>query len=744
MMTATRNRSHRLASSRNRAVMEALEGRQLFSLLGVLPGLPNTSVLGNDGSLTYSAANHTFDATGAPTIMVLSADANGATVVPVGDPKDFQLHISVNNNGGLLGSGAVGSDLVLSGNVDVNNDGIADYSGVLLTGKITAFGFEDAGTNDNFDFQFTVTGGAMASQYFQGKDIGVLLTTENSTFDGSFASDFSAKVKGKVGPMNQSGAIPSVIAGHKYQDVSGNGMSADDLSHPVSGWGINLYNDVNGNGKLDGSDTLAASTTTGADGSYAFNGIAAGKYVVAEETRSGWIQTGPVSGSYGVTVAAGESKLGLDFDNFQKTDCACGLKCVYYVINGCRTVNDISGQLHQGDTVKVVFTTTSNVTLSLVSYTAPEGTFVADHASQQKIFDVDTQTFGPGTHSLTVTVPDCYFQVDFVCGLPIDKFGPAGSNVFYTPQGRLIDSANGGKNACGCGCGSSTGTGSISGQVICDCNNNGKLDKGETGIKGVKITLSGTTNDGLAVTLTTTTDANGNYVFANLKAGKYTVTETGPANFFDGIDKAGSVGGTVGNDVISNIVIGNGTKATAYNFAELAGAKISGTIFCDADKDGKQDRNEAGIKGVKITLSGTDDQGNAVCLSVYTDACGNYSFTNLRKGSYTLTETQPDGYLSTKSMAGSNGGRVCGNSISSICLNWCDEACGYNFGEAKTPAPVCTPAPRCGNDRPSSCTPAPVCSNNSNSSTCGSGFSSNCSNLVNAFFNLLSAFMSKC
>jgi hypothetical protein len=377
-----------------------------------------------------------------------------------------------------------------------------------------------------------------------------------------------------------------------------------------------------------------------------------------------------------------------------------------------------------------------------VSYTAPDATFVADHAAQQKIFDVDTQTFGPGTHSLCVTVPDCYFQVDFVCGLPIDKFGPAGSNIFYTPQGRLIDSDNGGKNACGCG---STGNGSISGQVICDCNNNGKLDKGESGIKGIKITLTGTTTDGMSITLTTTTDANGNYSFGNLKAGTYSVSETDPSGYFDGKDTAGNLGGNAGNDVISNIVVGNGAKGTAYNFAELAGASISGTIFNDADKDGRQDRSEDGIKGVKITLTGTDDQGHAVSLSTYTDANGDYSFSNLRAGKYSLTETQPDGYTSTRNMAGSNGGSVCDNSITNICLNWCDEACGYNFGETK----VCNPAPSCGGDDhhgSNDCSKPPVCNTGGNSgSNCDNGGSSNnnCSSLLSAIISLISAFLCK-
>jgi hypothetical protein len=45
---------------------------------------------------------------------------------------------------------------------------------------------------------------------------------------------------------------------------------------------------------------------------------------------------------------------------------------------------------------------------------------------------------------MTVVVPRCYFQIDFVCGSVIDHFGPAGSNIFYSAEDRLISADNGG------------------------------------------------------------------------------------------------------------------------------------------------------------------------------------------------------------------------------------------------------------------------------------------------------------
>lgn len=89
-----------------------------------------------------------------------------------------------------------------------------------------------------------------------------------------------------------------------------------------------------------------------------------------------------------------------------------------------------------------------DVLVSLVSYTAPDPYFDANDANQQKIYDEISFYAPPGSHQMTVSMPNCYFQADFVYGMPIDTLGPAGSNNFYSPQQRLIKSLNGGSVAC--------------------------------------------------------------------------------------------------------------------------------------------------------------------------------------------------------------------------------------------------------------------------------------------------------
>src|SRR5262249_49556474 len=152
----------------------------------------------------------------------------------------------------------------------------------------------------------------------------------------------------------------------------------------------------------------------------------------------------------------------------------------------------------------------------------------------------------PGRYSLKILVPNCWFQVDFVCGLPIDTHGPAGSNIFYSPQGRLFESANGGTRAYA--------PSTLAALVFIDNNNTCAKDWKDKGIAGVRLNLNGTDIHGNPVFATTTTDSSGSYVFTGLPASSpagYSISEIQPAGYLDGKESVGSLGGAVANDVLT-------------------------------------------------------------------------------------------------------------------------------------------------------------------------------------------------
>ncbi len=121
-----------------------------------------------------------------------------------------------------------------------------------------------------------------------------------------------------------------------------------------------------------------------------------------------------------------------------------------------------------------------------------------------------------------------------------------------------------------------------------------------TGGNGATVTLSG------AASATVTADASGNYSFSNLVNGSYTVTP--------------SKAGFTFTPASQNVTV-NSASVTGVNFSTVT-YTISGTI------------SGTGGNGATVTLSG------AASATVTADASGNYSFSNLVNGSYTITPSK--------------------------------------------------------------------------------------------------------
>ena len=73
---------------------------------------------------------------------------------------------------------------------------------------------------------------------------------------------------------------------------------------------------------------------------------------------------------------------------------------------------------------------------------------------------------------------------------------------------------------------------------------------------------------------------------------------------------------------------------------------IHGYKFEDLNGNGLDDADPR-LPGVEITLTGTDGLGNAVNATATTDANGEYAFSDLLPGEYTVTETPPAGSVPT-------------------------------------------------------------------------------------------------
>jgi prepilin-type N-terminal cleavage/methylation domain-containing protein len=167
---------------------------------------------------------------------------------------------------------------------------------------------------------------------------------------------------------------------------------------------------------------------------------------------------------------------------------------------------------------------------------------------------------------------------------------------------------------------STTATGKIKGIVYEDTDKDGIKDATETGVNGVLISLDNGTQ-----ALTSTT---GYYSFI-VQRGTYTVVETDPTGFSS----------TTSNSVVATVAAG--TDTVTVNYGDY-GAPLSGTlqgyVYIDENEDGYRGGTEEGVPNVVLRASNGD--------SATTNSKGFYKFT-LTPGTYSVTETDPEGYTST-------------------------------------------------------------------------------------------------
>jgi len=170
---------------------------------------------------------------------------------------------------------------------------------------------------------------------------------------------------------------------------------------------------------------------------------------------------------------------------------------------------------------------------------------------------------------------------------------------------------------------------SIWGFVFVDYDRDGIFDEdeGETGIGGVRVTLSDTSS--------TVTNAAGWYIFCCLL----------PETYTDRVDDVADMTPTTPQTVDVTIVDHNMRQDFGF-VPEGPTYSISGTVFRDDNPDGTpgvQDEGEEGIEGIEVTLN--DD------TTIETDENGDYIFNGLPAGDYTVDCENIGGMIATTSLS---------------------------------------------------------------------------------------------
>lgn len=184
---------------------------------------------------------------------------------------------------------------------------------------------------------------------------------------------------------------------------------------------------------------------------------------------------------------------------------------------------------------------------------------------------------------------------------------------------------------------------SVSGHVYHDRDNDGRRETGEEGIGNVRVALIDSGGNEIAVT---TTNQQGYYEFNRLSADVYTIVETHPNGWVDGLDAAGTVDSTtVGNaanpgDQIRAVDLRWGDHGVDYDFGELRYAVIQGSVILTTPEGDcyTSSSSQRQLAGVTILLQ--DETGTTIAQTT-TNAQGNYSFDQLMPGTYTVVEITP-------------------------------------------------------------------------------------------------------
>ncbi|MCM5680469.1 SpaA isopeptide-forming pilin-related protein [Schlegelella sp. S2-27] len=705
------------------------------------PAAPTCS--GAVGTSSVSCSITSMPAGGAATVRIpvrfSGSPANGtsftntASIVTTGSgDTNGGANASAGNN---FNSGSVTVQTsVVSGRVyhDQNANGgyAAGEPGIAST--ITLTGTDDFGQAVNLSttsdattgaFSFSVPPGTYTLTQTQPAGYAAGITRAGTASGaGSSAGSVPTSGAGVVSGPNGSNAnvVQNIVLGTAGQSV--NNLFGEVRTASLAG---RVYQDADYSGsasvgepgiaavtlQLSGTDmfgnAVSQSTTSAANtGDYSYTGLWPGVYAVAETSQpDGYADGSETAGSAGgntavndrvtaVTLASAASATGYDFGELRAR------VLVQVFEDGNNDGNVQAGE--SGITGVALRLTGTDATGNPVDLVATPVSGQPGHyefrnvppsgASSYTITETQPATYAPGQANANGNPGTAQPGGNVITGVVIPVSGTPATVGEYL-FGELTSSQ-------------------IRGRVYYDRDGDGTQDlPGEPGLAGVAITLTGTDDNGNPVTVSTTTDANGDYVFDAVAPGVYSVTETRPAGYLPGLTRAGTVNGagstpgsvpTSGSGVtagpngsdanrIQGIRLGApGASSSNNNFSAVRAAGLAGVVYVDVSPtNGQRDAGEPGIDGVSVSVSGTDLFGRSVTRSLTTGADGSYGVDDLLPGSYRIDETQPSGVNDGTETLGTVGGSARGTAnpggvddrFGAIVLASEEAGIDYDFGE---------------------------------------------------------------
>lgn len=415
----------------------------------------------------------------------------------------------------------------------------------------------------------------------------------------------------------ETAVVPADVGNWVWNDANANGMQ-DPGELGVPNVLVTLYNSTG---------SSMGTQVTDANGFYYFNDVYPGDYYIIFSLPSGYSfspfygpaydnKAGPSGQTATFTLSPGETDYTWDAGIYQPASVGD------FVWND-QNANGIYDGIGHG---------ILGVAVDLYDSI---GTHIASTTTDANGFYLFSNVL-PGSYYIHFTLPAGFNFSPYIFGITDNKALSTGNTpVFALTAGQTLLTEDAGmyQNA------------TLGNFVWEDLNANGIWDAGEPGIPNVTVQLY--QQNGPIPIATTTTDANGNYLFTNITPGNYFVKFVKPSGYIFSPANQG-VNDQIDSDAdpitgeTPTITLTSGETDLSWDAGMYRQATVGDFVWMDLNRDGYYNGADYPLANIIVNLF----NGSGVQIdSTVTNANGNYLFTGLNPGSYYVQFVAPSGYV---------------------------------------------------------------------------------------------------